>query len=142
MVGPNGERWVPVHTLVPHSKAESTLKAVKDLFAANQATLDEHNIGVGFLLATVSTNGFVIEPVFFTPDALNEIHKATLNHLGQPVQRVVDVVKTPSYKDEYQDGMGGWSVERRMPPKPLGAYWLRFYWDGSRGLQRQFIRAD
>lgn len=72
----------------------------------------------------------------------NTLHKVGLNHLGQPTQRVVDVVKTPSYKDEYQDGMGGWSVERRMPPKPLGAYWLRFYWDGSRGLQRQFIRAD
>ena len=72
----------------------------------------------------------------------NTIHRIRLDHNGKPVQRQADVVKTPSYKDEYGDGMGGWSVERRMPPKPLGAYWLRFYWDGSRGLQRQFIRAD
>lgn len=72
----------------------------------------------------------------------NTLHKIGLDHLGKPTQRVVDVVKTPSYKDEYGDGNGGWSVERRMPPKPLGAYWLRFYWDGARGLQRQFIRAD
>ena len=72
----------------------------------------------------------------------NTIHKIGLDHLGKPTQRVVDVIKTPSYKDEYGDGNGGWSVERRMPPKPLGAYWMRFYWDGSRGLQRQFIRAD
>lgn len=78
MVGPNGERWVPVHTLVPHSKAESTLRAVKDLFAKHQDELDAHGIGVGFLLATVSSNGFVIEPVFFTPDELNELHKATV----------------------------------------------------------------
>lgn len=78
MVGPNGERWVPVHTLVPHSKAASTLSAVKALFARHRDTMDEHGIGVGFLLATVSTNGFVIEPVFFTPDALTEIHRHTV----------------------------------------------------------------
>lgn len=78
MVGPNGERWVPVHVLVPHSKAEAVLDAVNALFAENQARLDEFGIGVGFLLATVATNGFVIEPVFFTPDALNEIHNATV----------------------------------------------------------------
>ena len=78
MVGPNGERWVPVHALVPHSKAASTLSAVKALFARHRDTMDEHGIGVGFLLATVSTNGFVIEPVFFTPDALTEIHRHTV----------------------------------------------------------------
>ena len=78
MVGPRGERWTPVHTIVPHSKAASTLAAVNELFARHQAEIDEHGIGVGYLLATISTNGFVIEPVFFTPDELNEIHKATV----------------------------------------------------------------
>ena len=78
MVGPNGERWVPVHTIVPHSKAESTMRAVLDVFERNDAVMEQHGIGVGFLLATISTNGFVIEPVFFTPDELNEIHRATV----------------------------------------------------------------
>lgn len=36
---------------------------------------------------------------------------------------------TPSYKEEYVDGSRGWHVERGAPPKPLGAYWLRFYWE-------------
>ena len=78
MVGPNGERWVPVHTIVPHSKAEATLQAVYDVFERNDALMEQHGIGVGFLLATVSTNGFVIEPVFFTPDELNELHRETV----------------------------------------------------------------
>lgn len=78
MIGPNGERWAPVHTLVPHSKALSAMAAIKAVFERNKRALDQHGIGVGFLLATVSTNIFVIEPVFFTPDALNEIHKATV----------------------------------------------------------------
>jgi len=78
IVGPNGERWAPVHTLVPHSKAESTLTGVKALLEQHGALLEEHGIGTGFLLATVSTNCFVIEPVFFTPDSLNEIHHETI----------------------------------------------------------------
>ena len=75
MVGPNGERWVPIHTIVPHSKAESTVQAISDVFEKNENLMEKHGIGVGFLYATVSTNGFVIEPVFFTPDSLNEIHE-------------------------------------------------------------------
>jgi hypothetical protein len=41
-------------------------------------------------------------------------------------------VRTPSYKNEYGDGAGGWSVEKGHPPKPLGCVWLRFYLDGDR----------
>ncbi|MEO0574810.1 MAG: FAD-binding oxidoreductase [Pseudomonadota bacterium] len=75
MVGPNGERWLPVHTVVPHSKALETVNDAYGVFEKHQAAIDEHGIGTGFLLATVSTNQFVIEPVFFTPDALTEIHE-------------------------------------------------------------------
>jgi hypothetical protein len=35
-------------------------------------------------------------------------------------------LKVPSYKEEYQDGYGGWHIERGGPPKPTGAVWLRF----------------
>ena len=37
-------------------------------------------------------------------------------------------IKTPSYKDEYQDGFGGWEVSRGGVPKPKGAIWLIFKW--------------
>lgn len=33
-------------------------------------------------------------------------------------------VKLPAFKDDYQDGYGGWHVERGGPPKPLGAAWM------------------
>lgn len=78
VVGPRGERWMPIHSIVPHSKAQSTLDAVAAVIQKHQAAIDEHGIGVGFLLAVVSTNGFVIEPVFFTPDAMTEIHEDTV----------------------------------------------------------------
>ena len=37
-------------------------------------------------------------------------------------------ITTPTYKDEFADGHGGWAVEKELPPKPLGCYWIRFYW--------------
>ena len=78
VVGPRGERWVPIHTIVPHSKAGSTLASINAIFETHRDEIDEHGIGVGFLLALISTNGFVIEPVFFTPDAMTEIHEDTV----------------------------------------------------------------
>ena len=78
VVGPSGERWVPVHTIVPHSRAVGTFDAVTALFEKHEALMQEFGIGYGFLFAIVSHNGFVIEPVFFTPDAIDEIHRETV----------------------------------------------------------------
>lgn len=38
-------------------------------------------------------------------------------------------IKIPSYKDEFGEGFGGWATAAKgMPPKPIGAYWLRFFY--------------
>lgn len=34
-------------------------------------------------------------------------------------------VRIPTYKDEYKDCYGGWQIERGMPPKPIGAWWMK-----------------
>jgi hypothetical protein len=34
-------------------------------------------------------------------------------------------VRTPSYKQEWNDGWGGWHVETGKPPKPQGAMWMK-----------------
>jgi FAD/FMN-containing dehydrogenase len=75
MVGPQGERWAPVHGVLPHSKALTCLHRIEQLFADHQKIIDEHNIGIGYLFATVGVSGFVVEPVFFWPDELTEIHQ-------------------------------------------------------------------
>ena len=55
-------------------------------------------------------------------------------------------LKTPGYKEEYEDGYGGWHIERGGPPKPNGAMWLRFWWKKTddpqtRGINYEVIRA-
>ena len=54
------------------------------------------------------------------------IRREILLDSGRPVLRDVEVVKTGGYKCEYAPG-SGWAVGKGHPPKPLGAYWLRFY---------------
>lgn len=78
MVGPNGERWVPVHALLPHSKVIESVRVTEAIFAKYQDEIAQHNITTGFLFTTISTNCFFMEPLFFWPDALNELHRATV----------------------------------------------------------------
>lgn len=34
-------------------------------------------------------------------------------------------IRTPTYKQEWNDGYAGWHVETGKPPKPVGATWMR-----------------
>ena len=72
--------------------------------------------------ADVTVSGHVHESVY------GEIPKIYLDHLGQVQHRTCYVVQSPTYKEEYQQGQGGWHVETGKPPKPLGAWWMRLSW--------------
>ena len=80
LVGPGGERWLPVHGLVPHSKACAAFEAIEAMFEGNKAVLDAHDIAHGTLLTFADTNCFVIEPVFYWPDELNALHRHTVEN--------------------------------------------------------------
>lgn len=75
MVGPEGERWLPVHGLVPHSKGPALMKAVEALFAEHHRAFEAHGIHTGYLIATIGASTCVLEPVFFWPDELMEIQE-------------------------------------------------------------------
>jgi hypothetical protein len=78
MLGPEGERWVPVHGLLPHSRVIESIDKIEALFEHHRDTMERHDIKTGYLLATVSTHCFVIEPVFFWPDEVMEIHRRSV----------------------------------------------------------------
>ncbi|RME63543.1 MAG: FAD-binding oxidoreductase, partial [Alphaproteobacteria bacterium] len=75
MIGPNGERWVPIHGVVPHSKAPAMCAAIEALFACERQALEKYDILTGYLYATIGASAMVIEPVFFWPDALTVFHQ-------------------------------------------------------------------
>lgn len=90
----------------------------------------------------------------FTPDAdiitTGHIHEGWLvpykqercSQRGKVETRIQWHVSTPTYKDEYGDGSGGWHVERGQPPKPVGAVWIRFYWDAPNRTVRPDFTLD
>jgi FAD/FMN-containing dehydrogenase len=75
MLGPKGERWVPVHGVVAHSRADAAFAVLCQLFSNHANALSEHSIDIGYLLTTVGAQGFLIEPVFYWPDAQAPYHE-------------------------------------------------------------------
>lgn len=83
MVGPEGERWLPVHGLVPHSKAVVVTNALNAFFAEHAAKIEKYSVDIGYLFATVGSNISVVELVFFWPDSLMDIQKRTVEKSAQ-----------------------------------------------------------
>lgn len=85
MAGPNGERWLPVHGVVRHSRALATIDGFTRLFEEHAAEMEQHSIGAGYLFLTVGTTGFLIEPCFYWPDELHTLHRTSIEpgHLAK-----------------------------------------------------------
>lgn len=66
-IGPEGERWLPVHALLPLSDAAAAWAAVTELFDSRSEAFRRHGIEVGVLTAVVGQGAFALEPVFYWP---------------------------------------------------------------------------
>jgi FAD/FMN-containing dehydrogenase len=78
MLGPNGERWVPVHGIGPFSRAVALYESCEAVFARHAGAIARHDIDRGYLVATVGLAGILIEPVLYWPDAPNAFHERVL----------------------------------------------------------------
>lgn len=85
MLGPSGERWAPVHAIVPHSQAPALMAALDALFAREAATMQQHGIFIGTLMTTIAAQATLIEPCVYWPDSHTEFHRRNVEaeHLGR-----------------------------------------------------------
>jgi FAD/FMN-containing dehydrogenase len=85
MLGPQGERWVPVHGIVRHSRAVEAINRISALYESHAAEMERLGIGAGYMFLTVGRTGFLIEPVFFFPDSWGELHRRSVEpaHLAR-----------------------------------------------------------
>ena len=85
MLGPEGERWVPVHGIVRHSRAVEAIERIGALYEENAAEMERLGVGAGFMFLPVGRTGFLIEPVFFFPDSWGELHRRSVEpaHLAR-----------------------------------------------------------
>ena len=71
------------------------------------------------------------------------LSRSRLDQKGNEYTDVQKHVQIPSYKEEFSNQPGGWHHEREAPPKPLGAWWIRFYYSNrNRSIEAQFIEAE
>ena len=68
---PLGERWVPVHGLLPFSRVAGFREALQSYYAAHEAEMKRLRIRYGAMFMTVGTNAFLYEPVFYWADVTN-----------------------------------------------------------------------
>ena len=68
---PIGERWVPVHGILPFSRVKAFRAELTAYYQANEQRMKDHKIRYGGMFMTVSTHAFLYEPVFYWDDVTN-----------------------------------------------------------------------
>ena len=85
ILGPEGERWAPVHGIVALSQAPALFAEIQALFAKMAPAFERHGVYTGYLFTSLSTNALIIEPVFYWPEARHALIEATMEpqHLAR-----------------------------------------------------------
>ncbi len=83
VLGYNGDRWVPVHGILPLSKAQQAVREVEALIASHAGQMHEHQIIYSPLTANLD-RAFLFEPCFYWPDAIKPLH---IDVLGQALTK-------------------------------------------------------
>ncbi|MEL7197736.1 MAG: FAD-binding oxidoreductase [Pseudomonadota bacterium] len=78
ILGPDGERWAPIHGLVSHGQSPACFAAFEKLFADHAEDMERLGVHYGTLIAAVGGAGMVIEPCLYWPDASNPVIDDTI----------------------------------------------------------------
>jgi len=73
VLGYNGDRWVPVHGIVPLSRALQAVQAVEALIQRHATAMATHQIVYSPLTANLD-RAFLFEPCFYWPDTIKPLH--------------------------------------------------------------------
>lgn len=73
----NGNRWLPVHGIVPLSRALETVQAVEALIHSHAGAMQAHGIVYSPLTANID-RAFLFEPCFYWPDEIYPLHVEVL----------------------------------------------------------------
>ncbi len=79
ILGPGGERWVPIHGILQHSDVEAFHRRYLALLERYRSQCDELEVWTGAMFQTIGTTAFLYEIAFYWPDALSPYHQQTLD---------------------------------------------------------------
>jgi FAD/FMN-containing dehydrogenase len=85
MLGPGGERWVPVHGFLPHSRLVAAWERLQALWDGHAAEMARLKVETGALIAATGRSACLIEPVFYWPGEHNPLHTHAIepDHLAR-----------------------------------------------------------
>lgn len=78
VLGPKGERWVPLHGVMSHSKALAFHDALAKLYADEAPAMARHGVTAGGMFETVGSSGFLYEIALYWPDTRNDYHPSVV----------------------------------------------------------------
>ena len=78
ILGPAGERWVPIHGVLRQSDVVAFHDALKALYGERKAEMDRLGIWSGTMFSPVGSSGFLYEVALYWPDDRTPYHLATL----------------------------------------------------------------
>jgi FAD/FMN-containing dehydrogenase len=74
VLGPEGERWAPIHGHAALSQAPAVFTALQSVFAGFAGRFSAAGISTGYLFTHLETNAITVEPVFYWPDERYGVH--------------------------------------------------------------------
>ena len=78
ILGPKGERWVPMHGILPFSRIAEFHEKITALYDEYAERMEQHKVTKAAMFTSISTNGFLYEPVFYWEDDRTLYHKRYL----------------------------------------------------------------
>jgi FAD/FMN-containing dehydrogenase len=77
-LGPDGERWVPLHGYLPHSRVSEFHAAATKFLAARSSAMQRLGVWCGGMFMTVGSTSFLYELAFYWPGAQTDYHRLAL----------------------------------------------------------------
>ena len=79
MLGPRGERWVPLHGLLPHSQVLDFHKAFTAYVGSRQGDMKAAKVHCGAMFSCIGASTFLYEPAFYWEDERTEFHERMMD---------------------------------------------------------------
>jgi D-lactate dehydrogenase (cytochrome) len=79
ILGPKGERWVPVHGVLPQTQVASFHAGLTDLLAHHAVEMERLGVWIGTMFSPVGSTGFLYEIALYWPDARTAFHDTILD---------------------------------------------------------------
>lgn len=77
-LGPNGERWTPLHGYLPHSRIPDFHRAVNEFMAVRASDMKRLGVFYAGMFMTVGSTGFLYELALYWPGAPSPYHQLVL----------------------------------------------------------------